>query len=142
MEEQWKRKIKMPIGVYVCAILVFLRFGVFQFINYYTAVREANGEAALPIVIVSLGLCVFTAAAAIWALIGDNEGRISLLIMVTLNLLWALFLATMVLSDTNAENKKDAVLYILNWIVTSLLMVAFYWYFFSREVVAYYKQND
>ncbi len=142
MEEQWKRKIKMPIGVYVCVILVFLRFGVFQFINYYTAVREANGEAALPVVIVSLGLCVFTAAAAIWTLIGDNEGRISLLIMVTLNLLWALFLATMVLSDTDAENKKGAVLYILNWIVTSLLMIAFYWYFFTQEVVAYYKQND
>jgi hypothetical protein len=142
MEEQWKKPIQRPIGVYVCTILVFLRFGLFQFINYFTAVREANGEAALPFVIVSLGLCVFTAAAAIWAFVGDNEGRISLLIMVTLNLLWALFLATLVLSDTDAENKKGAVLYISNWVVTSLLMVAFYWYFFSQEVVAYYKQND
>ncbi len=142
MDNEWKKPIQKPIGVYVCTILIFVRFGLFQFINYFSAISEANGEVQLPVIVVSLGLCVFTAASAVWAFIGDNAGRISSMIFVALNLLWALFLATLALSDANKENDKDAVLYIVNLVFTSLLLIAFFAYFMSKNVVAYYKQNE
>jgi MFS family permease len=142
MENEWKREIQKPIGVYVCTFLIFLRFGLFQFINYFIAVRAENGEVPFPIVVVSLGLCVFTAGAAFWAFIGDKEGRISLLILVAANMLWALFLATLALSDKDTENDKFAISYIINWVITAMLVSSFYWYFFSKEITDYYKRND
>jgi hypothetical protein len=142
MENEWKKPIQKPIGVYVCTILIFIRFGLFQFINYFSAIREANGEVLLPIVVVSLGLCVFTAASSIWAFIGDNAGRISLMIFVALNLLWAFFLASLALSDVDIKNDEGAVLYIINLVFTSFFIIAFFVYFMSKKVVEYYKQND
>jgi hypothetical protein len=142
MENQWKKRIQRPIGVYVCTTLIFLRFGLFQFINYYTAIRAENGEVPFQIIVVSLGLCVFTAASTIWAFIGDNEGRILMLIFVALNLFWIIFLASFNLTDEITENDKDGFVYIYNSIFTLFLLIPFYWYFFSKNVVAYYKQND
>lgn len=93
MENEWKKKIPKPIGVYFSTALIFIKFGILNLIGYFLAIKETNGKVALPIVVISFSLCVFTAGAAIWAMIGGNEGRIALLILLPLNILWVILLA-------------------------------------------------
>ncbi len=142
IDNEWKKPIQMPIGVYFCLGFILIRFGLFQFIGYFSAIREANGEVQLPIIVVSLGLCVFTAASTIWAFIGDNLGRLAVLLFVSLNIFWSLFLGALALSDDSIDNDKAAVMYIINVVFTLLLVIACLAYLMSKQVVSYYKQNN
>ena len=74
IDPQWRRRQKAPIGIYIVGAIVFLRLGVFEVIGFYTAVREANGDVYIPVVVISFALSVFASAAAVWAMTGDNAG--------------------------------------------------------------------
>jgi uncharacterized membrane protein len=142
METQWKKRIQKPIGVYVCTILILIRFGIFNTLSYFLAFRSADGDVYLPVVVISLAISIFTGAAAIWALIGQNEGRISLLILLPLNILWLVLLAVSNLLDDERLNDEAAVKAIIQQVILSLFVFGIEWYFMSRKVVEYYKQND
>ena len=142
MEDEWKRKIQKPIGVYVCTVIILIKFGVLNFIGYFLGIRNAGGEVALPIVVISFSLCLFTAATAIWAFLGHNEGRIALLILLPLNIIWILLFNVSALLNNEKADDEVAVLSIIQQIMLSLLVIGIEWYFMSKKVVQYYKQND
>ena len=80
----------------------------------------------------------FTAGAAICALIGDNAGRIVLLVFVSLNVLWEVFLLIMEISYTATDlGSLDL------WIgfAKAIGGIGVFWLYFTKSVVvAYYKQ--
>ncbi len=92
METEWKKRIRKPEGVYVMCLLLFLNFGVYQFFYDFSAMRQSNTETPIIIAALLISLDVFSAATAIWAFFGDNLARISMLIFVTLNMLWSIFI--------------------------------------------------
>jgi Kef-type K+ transport system membrane component KefB len=142
MENEWKKRIQKPIGVYVWTVLILLKFGILNFIGYFLSFRNADGDVYLPFVIISLALCVFTAGAAIWAFTGQNEGRIALLILVPLNIVWILIFAVSALLNNEVEDDKSAVLAIIQQVILTLFVIGMEWYFMSEKVVEYYKQDD
>lgn len=142
MEDKWKKPIQKPIGVYVWTVIIILKFGLLNFIGYFVAFRNTNGEIALPIVLITFTLCFFTIGAAIWAFTGDNVGRIALMILVPLNILWIVLFDVSALLDNVKENDEIAVFSIIQQVIISLFVIGFEWYFMSKNVVEYYKQND
>ncbi len=142
METTWKKRIQKPIGVYVCTTLILIKFGILNFIGYFLSFRNAEGEVILPIVIISLAICLFTAGAAIWAFTGQNEGRIALMILLPLNILWIVLFAVSDLLNDEKEDDKVAVQAIIQQVMLSLFIIGIEWYFMSKKVVEYYKQND
>lgn len=130
------------MGVYMVSILVLIKFGILNFIGYLMLFRNAEGEVMLPIVVVTLALCLFTAGACIWTLTGQNEGRISLLIILPLNILWVLLFSIADLFDNIDENDKAAVMTIIQLTMQSIFIIAIEWYLMSEKVVAYFKQDD
>lgn len=111
-------------------------------IGYAKSFSETNGEIELPIVIITLVLCLFTAGAAIWTLIGQNEGRIALLIILPLNILWVVLWAVSGLLNEDTTDDEMAVKSLIQQTFLSLWVIAIEWYFMTKNVVAYYKQND
>jgi len=103
------RRVQKPIRLYVLTIFIVVAYGIMPFIS---AMPFGQGFAlfgppwALPlngsfwilfgsedspafiVVLISLALCVFSAASAVWAFYGDKEGRTSVLVFVTLDVLW------------------------------------------------------
>ena len=137
-----EKRVDKPFGVYVCSILILIRFGIINTLNYFLAFRNADGDVYLPVVVISLAISIFTGGAAIWALTGQNEGRIALLLLLPLNVLWLLLLAAPGLLNEETADDKEAVRIIINQTILSLFVIAIEWYFMSKKVVAYYKQND
>lgn len=140
METERRRRIQKPIGIYVLTILIFIRLGVFQLLNYWYEIQNSDDNLPFTIVFVSLFLTIFTAASAVWAFVGDNSGRIALLIFVSLNVLWWIFLILMAIAFSESQR--------LEWLrlIPSLIQPIFcliitWWYFTKEHVVAYYKQN-
>jgi hypothetical protein len=142
METVWKKRIQKPIGVYVCAILILIRFGIINTANYFLLFRIADGDVYFPVVVISLAISIFTGGAAIWALTGQNEGRIALLILLPLNVLWVILLAVSNLLNEEPADDKEAVRLIINQTILLLFVIAIEWYFMSKKVVEYYKQDD
>jgi hypothetical protein len=142
MGTEWKKRQDKPFGVYVCCILILIRFGIISTLNYFLMFRIADGDVYLPIVVVSLAVSILTGGAAIWAITGQNEGRIALLVLLPLNVLWLVLLAVSGLLNEETADDKEAVGVIINQSILSLFVIAIEWYFMSKKVVAYYKQND
>jgi hypothetical protein len=142
MGTEWKKRQDKPFGVYVCCILILIRFGIISTLNYFLMFRIADGDVYLPIVVVSLAVSILTGGAAIWAITGQNEGRIALLVLLPLNVLWLVLLAVSGLLNEETADDKEAVGVIINQSILSLFVIAVEWYFMSKKVVAYYKQND
>lgn len=141
MDGEIKRRISKPVGVYVLTILIFIRLGLFQFINYWVEIQRSDGDVPFSIVFISLFLSVFSAAAAIWAFYGDNLSRVVILILVSLNVLWWFFLIVSAIAYDTSEK--------LGWIklLPSLIQPIFclcvtWWFFTKSDVVAYYKQQS
>lgn len=82
-----KIKIRKPEAVYIICALMFLNFGVYQFINDFSAMRQTENETPVIIAALLIALDVFSAATAVWAFFGDNLARILLLIFISLNML-------------------------------------------------------
>ena len=136
------KRIQKPIGIYVMTILIFIGLGIFQLLGYWTNIQKANGETPFPIVFISLFVCVFSAAGAVWAFYGDNLARICLLIFVSLNVLWLSFLIVLTISYPPEDDKMHGVGFILLLFRPMFWLVLTWWYFTKADVVAYYRQQD
>lgn len=141
MENEPPRRISKPIGVYVLTILIFIRLGLFQFINYWVEIQRSDGDVPFSIVFISLFLSVFTAAAAIWAFYGDNLARIAILVFVSLNVLWWFFLIVSAIAYNDSET--FGWLKFLPTLIQPVFCLCITWWFFNKkDVVAFYKQQS
>jgi hypothetical protein len=84
----------------------------------------------------------FYGGSGILGFAGQNEGRIAILILLPLNVLWVVLLAAQGLLDDETANDRIAVLIIIRQTILSLFVIGIEWYFMSKKLVAYYKQND
>jgi hypothetical protein len=140
MEEPQKRRIQKPIGLYILTICIFLRFGVFQLISDFNSIRETENATPFLIAFILISRNVFVAGAAVLAYLGENWGRISLLTIVSLNVLWTLFnVITFVSYIENNQNLTPILFDLLNPI---FWLIVCWWYLNTKIVVEYYKQND
>jgi hypothetical protein len=140
METERKRKIRKPEGVFILCLTIFLNFGVYQFLNDFSAMRQAESETPLPIAILLISFDVFSAASAIWAFFGDNTGRIALLTFMSLNMLWSIFILIIGVSYGNFDMNKFAFLFSL--IKPLILFGISWWYFTRKDIMAYYHQDN
>ena len=104
------KRVQKPIRLYVLTIFIVISYGVMPFVSamplggrdfllvvgFWTLPLNGSfvilfgSEEAPPffIAVVSLALCVFSAASALWAFYGDQAGRVATLVFVTLDVLW------------------------------------------------------
>ena len=137
MEEAKRKRLQKPVGIYVVSIAVIIVLGFFQIFRYFI---EFHGTEELPFMMafIPLFLCGFTIAAAVWAAVGDNYSRIALLIFVSLNFLWWLYLVIMAISY--GDSKQVDVFGALMTIIRPAFVTIFCWvYLNKKEVVDYYK---
>jgi hypothetical protein len=145
------KRVDKPIRLYVLAIFIVLAYGVMPFVSTLPYSRGfvlfglrnlalngsiwvlygPDGEAPLLLVVISLFLCVFTAASAIWAFTGDREGRTATLIFVSLNVLWWTLLVIMVL--VNNDLPGTMILKLIFQVVPPFLWLGFIWWNFTRQ---------
>jgi hypothetical protein len=146
MEAKGKNCIRKPEGVYVMSLLLFLNFGVYQFINDFLAMRQTENETPLLIAALLISMDVFSAASAIWAFFGDNLARIFLLVLVSLNMLWSVFILITAVSyaepKANGYYDTNIFLYGFSLLKPLFLFGLCWWYFTQKEVAAYYKQEN
>ena len=153
------KRIQKPIGIYAWAIFIVIAYGLFPLIGMFpvSATRAffvgvgalpyngsiqmllgGDGEANFTVVLVSLFLCVFTVASAIWAWFGPNESRIALLTFLTLNFLWWLYL--IVNAMTVVDDRAIMLELAMSLIRPPIFLGVIWWYFTKKDVVAYYRQ--
>ncbi len=146
MENEWKRKIRKLEGVFVMSLLLFLNFGVYQFFYDFSAMRQTENETPILIAALLIGLDVFSAAAAVWVFFGDNLARILLLVFISLNMLWSIFMLILAISyaQPNSSGYYDENIFFFGLIlVKPLILFGFCWWYFTRkDVIAYYKQEN
>ena len=146
MEEKSANKLRKPTGVFVICFLLFLNFGVYQFIQDFVAMKQNDNETPLIIAALLLSLDVFCAASAVWAFFGDNAGRIALLIFVSLNMLWSVFVLIIVAASAqpkeNGYYDPKIFLYGYSLLKPLLLFGLCWWYFTQKDILAYYKQDN
>lgn len=146
METERKKKTRKPEGVLYLCIVIFLNFGVYQFLKDFLAIRQDENETPLLIAALLISFDVFCAASAVWAFFGDNSGRISLLIFMSLNMLWSVFI--LVLTVSYAKPKENGYydakifFYGLNLLKPLFLFGLSWWYFTQKEIIAYYHQDN
>jgi hypothetical protein len=153
------KRLQRPIVIPVLTILIVICYGIVPFLTAFpvlgrrfvmgalpfngsvTMLYNDQGEAPIVLVFVSLFLCVFTLASAVWASFGPNESRIATLAFVTTNFLWWNFLVVNVIAKIEAE---DPFLFELieSLMVPPFLLGCIWWNFTRPEVVAYYKQQS
>lgn len=146
MEDEIKKRIRKPEGVYIMSLLMFLNFGIYQFFYDFSAMRQTEDETPLLIAALLIVLDVFSAATAIWAFFGDNLARISLLVFISLNMLWSIFILILEISyakpKSNGFYDANIFLFGLSLIKPLFLFGLGWWYFTQRNVIAYYKQEN
>lgn len=141
IEDKWKKPIKAPLGIYVWSVLVILRFGIANFISYLLSIRNAEGDLNLPVIIVSFALCLFSVLAALFAIFGENAGRIALIVLAPLNIIWVIILVLPALLGDDVAEGKGAVMVVIQQVFLALWVIGMVWYFMTKKVVEYYKQN-
>ena len=146
MEDRHRKLIRKPEGVFVMSALLLLNFGVYQFISDFNAMRANDTEVPILITVVILSLDVLSAGAAIWAFFGENSGRIALLVFVSLNMLWSIFMLILAISYAKADARgyydENIFFYGLSLLKPLFLFGLCWWYFTRKHVIAYYKQEN
>ncbi len=146
MENEFKKRIRKPEGIYLMSLLLFLNFGVYQFFYDFSAMRQIENETPLLIAVILISMDVFSAVAAIWVFFGDNLARICLLIVVSLNMLWSFFILILAVSYAKSNDigyyDANIFLYGLNLLKPLFLFGLCWWYFTQITVIAYYKQEN
>ncbi len=140
MENNSVKRIRKPEGVFVMALLLFLNFGVHQFLSDFSAMRQSATETPVLIAIILISLDVFSAASAVWAFLGDNLGRIALLIFISLNMLWSIFV--LIISVSYGKFDGSAFIFLFSLLKPLFLFGLSWWYFTRKDVIAYYKQDN
>ena len=133
-------KLQKPVGVYILTVCLFLRFGIFQFISDFSAIHDADRATPVLITVIYLGRNVFVAGAAVWALWGENEGRIALLAIVTLNVLWSVF---NLITFVSLNEQESPVALVLGNLFNPIFWLVVCWSYLNlKNVVKYYKRNE
>ncbi|HEX8247967.1 MAG TPA: hypothetical protein VF599_07335 [Pyrinomonadaceae bacterium] len=135
------RRIEKPFGLYVVTLVDFAAFGVLQFFKTIADARNAAEETSFPTIFIALFLSIFTAAAAVWAFLGDNSGRYALLFFITLNVLWLVGNLSVLILNEGLESKSN--IYIL--IAAGKTVWAFganWWYLTTGEIVEYFNRQS
>jgi len=155
------KRIQKPIGITVWVIFIVIGYGLFPFFGVIPFAREfwywslgvlpfngsiyilygPNGEVSFVLILVSLLLCVFSAASAIWANTGQNEGRFSMLTILTLNVSWWIFLVALALLNQEKPGENTFKM-IFEIVKPPVYLVFIWWYFTKADVVAYYRQQS
>ena len=102
------RKVDKPIRLYVLATFIVTLYGLMPFVSvFFVSSREvfligfqnlpfngsiyllydSEGNANITMVVISVALCVFSAASAVWAFY-DGPGKIATLIFLTPDVVW------------------------------------------------------
>ncbi|MGB7208702.1 MAG: hypothetical protein WBD27_08580 [Pyrinomonadaceae bacterium] len=153
------KSVDKPIRLYVLAIFVVVAYGLMPFVSvFFVSKREAflvglrtlpfngsilflydaEGNANIVLIFVSLFLCIFSAASAIWAFYGDVAGRIATLLFVTLNVVW--WTGIVLYAIANGENDApDKLGWIFQLIVPPIWLGFIWWNFTRSDINAYYK---
>lgn len=140
MKEVEKNQIQKPVGVYILTICIFLRFGIFQFIRDFNDIQDAESETPFLIAVILIGRNVLVAGAAIWAYFGENSGRITLLAIVSLNVLWTIF---SVITYFSYKDTGQNITLIGNILFNPVFWLILCWWYLNKEnVVKYYKRNE
>ncbi len=140
MEDVQKKQMPKPIGLYILTICIFLRFAIFQFISDFNLIRESDSNTPFLIALILIGRNVLVAGAAVWAFLGEDWGRISLLAIVSLNVLWTLF---NVITFVSYSENDQIIAPILSGLLNPIFwLVVCWWYLNSKNVLEYYKNND
>ncbi|MBS1798181.1 MAG: hypothetical protein JSS81_30485 [Acidobacteria bacterium] len=142
MRPNRQKNIQRPFGVYAAAIVAVVNFGILNFFGNYWEISHSNGEMPFSVAYISLGLSVFTAAAAVWMLSGDNTGRLVLLVLLPLNVLWVVLWSATALLDVQPANDAAAVAALMRQPVSGFVVAVIEWYLMTEKAVAYFKQND
>jgi hypothetical protein len=96
-----------------------------------------DGEASFLVVTISLLLCAFSAASAIWSSFGDKEGRVATLFFVTLDVVWWTGLIVFVIFY--GDLTKDDVFRLVIEPIPPLFWLGFVWWNYTRpEISEYY----
>jgi hypothetical protein len=140
MENLQTIRLRKPIGVYILTICLFLRFGVFQFISDFDLLSETGRQTPLLIAFILIGRNVFVGGTSIWAFCGENWGRISLLAIVSLNVIWTIF---NMITFVSFDESEPGFAFIVNNLFNPVFWLVICWWYLTKEnVVKYYKQND
>src|SRR5262249_99409 len=115
--------------------------GVLPFNGSIYILYGPNGEVSFVLILVSLLLCVFSAASAIWANTGQNERRFSMLTILTLNVSWWIFLVALALLNQEKPGENTSKM-IFEIVKPPVYLVFIWWYFTKADVVAYYRQQS
>lgn len=155
------RRVQKPIRLYVLTIFVVVAYGIMPFISTMPFGRGfvlfgfwnlpfngsiyvlygPDGEASFLLVLVSLFLCVFSAASAILAFYGVNGARIATLIFITLDVLWWTMLAIMAIVNNDLKTADSIRLAIEP--IPPLFWLGFIWWNYTRaDVVEYCRQES
>jgi len=140
MESLENNQIQKPLGIYVLTICIFLRFGAFQFITDFNLIRDGDNQTPFLIAIILIGRNVLVAGAAVWAFLGENEGRISLLTIISLNVIWSVFNVITYVSYRELDPQTLSILYFL--FNPLFWLIVCWWYLNRKNVVKYYKRNE
>lgn len=133
-------KIVKPVGVYILTICIFLRFGVFQLISDFNSIQNADSKIPIGFAIILIGRNLFVALAAVFTFFGENFGRIFLLTIVSLNVIWTIFDVLTFVSYN--EQKHISLSVTFNLINPLFWLILCWWYLNRKNVVEYYKQNE
>jgi hypothetical protein len=138
METPRKRRVQKPVGIYVVSIAVIIVLGVFQLFRYFIEFQGSDGDIPFVMAFIPLFLCGFTIGAAVWAAYGDNYSRIALLIFVSLNFLWWLYLVITAISYNDGQHVDIAGAIIT--LIRPAFVTIFCWvYLNKKEVTDYYR---
>ena len=153
------KSVDKPIRLYVLMIFIVFAYGLMPFVSVVfldtrTALLiglrtlpfngsilflyGADGETNTFLVFVSLFLCLFSAASAIWAFYGDRLGRAATLLFVTGDVLWWSGLVTHAIL-TSENPSPDKLSWIFQLIVPPIWLGFIWWNFTRLDLNAYYR---
>lgn len=80
---------------------------------------------------------MFTATSAVWAFVGDREGKVATLIFVTFVVLWWTLLVILAIVENHLE--PDLLLRYIIEMIPPVVWLGFIWFKFTRpDLTAYY----
>ena len=131
--------LRRPVGL---QILIAVDFVVFSLGQAYGVIKEAqntSSNSTFTFVLISLLVCFFSAAASVWAYVGGELARKTLLALVFVNLIWFGYELAILLTYTSLDSFKNIFgVFIIGRIL--LGFIANGWYLNSAEALAYYYQ--
>jgi hypothetical protein len=135
------KKIQKPISLYVMTIVLVIFVGILPFFGVLLQITGSEDNIPFTLVFVSLLLPAFSAASAIFAYTGYNEGRIAVLTCVSLSFLWWVFWGIVKVSQSGAAEALNGAFLILGLVRPVAFFALFWWYFTKKDVVAYFKRD-